>query len=259
MILWRAKTKDSLARWDALMRVVETPFAKEVEEEKNRYIQEAAANFPLLRQLSQTGADLHTANMLDIAARYDGIAIRIGLKEALGGIKSVHDRLNRKEDWDKLWLYLVRLWIHENGAKRARETAATTRQDMQRVIDLALAPDVEFNPVEVATSLLRVQAMSAWRASTIARTEVHAAMMFASEEGAAKLGRDDALTLLKSWLPVTDERTRVSHAAMASHPAIGINEDFLVGGVRMKRPGDPRGGADNCVNCRCVLTFKEQE
>jgi hypothetical protein len=84
-------------------------------------------------------------------------------------------------------------------------------------------------------------------------------MMYASEEGAAKLGRDHEITILKSWLPVQDERTRVNHAAMSSHVAIAMDADFIVGGALMKRPGDPRGGAANCINCRCVLTYKEQE
>lgn len=238
------------------MRSVEGPFAKAVEEEKNRYIADAAATFPMTMRLSDVAFDLHSANMAAIAGRYDGVAIRLALDEMAKGIKS-RSAPARKEGWDQLWLYLVRKWIHDFGAQRARETAATTRSDMQKIIDLALADTEEFNPQQVAAKLLRVQAMSAWRADTIARTETHGAMMYASEEGAAKLSRDNGLTLLKTWAPVQDERTRTNHAAMASHPAIAMDADFMVGGVRMQRPGDPRGGADNCINCRCVLTYKE--
>lgn len=93
----------------------------------------------------------------------------------------------------------------------------------------------------------------------MARTETHAAMMFASEGGAAKLGMEQQVTILKSWLSVQDERTRTNHASMASHAPIPLDADFSVGGVAMKRPGDPRGGADNCINCRCVLTYTVQE
>ena len=259
MILWRAADDSPLVIWDELMRTVERPFAAAVEEEKNRYIAEAAVTFPLTLRLSDTGFEQHSANMVEIAARYDGIAIRLGLTQALKGVKSFAPVLQRRENWDSLWLYLVRQWISEFGAQRARETADTTRADMQRVLDKALSAGEEFNPVQVARQLLNVMAMSAWRADTIARTETHAAMMFASEEGAAKLGRDNGITLLKSWLPVLDERTRVNHAAMASHAPIAMDADFLVGGVPMKRPGDPRGGAANCISCRCVLTFKEAE
>lgn len=252
MALCRAKA-DPLAKWDALMRKVEVPFSAEVEAEKNRYIEDAAGAFPITRQLSPSGFERHQNAMTAIAARYDGIAIRLALGEVSKGLKQ------QRDGWDALWLYLLRLWIQQHGAQRARETAETTRDDLQRVINVALAADVEFNPVEVATAMLKVRDLSAWRAETIARTEVHAAMMFASEEGSAKLARDNGLTLLKSWLPVQDERTRANHSAMSSHPAIPLDADFNVGGTPMKRPGDPRGGAANCINCRCVLTFKEQE
>lgn len=239
------------------MRAVEIPFAAEVAAEKDRYIKQAAEAFPVTLQLSDAAFDLHSGNMAAIAARYDGIAIRLGLFEALKGVKSASHVLEKREGWEGLWLYLVRRWIDEFGAQRARETAETTRSDMQRILDQALSADEEFNPAQVAGQLLRIQAMSAWRADTIARTETHAAMMFASEEGAAKVGRDNGLTLLKAWLPVQDERTRSNHSAMSSHPAIPMDADFNVGGTPMKRPGDPRGGAANCINCRCVLAFHE--
>jgi hypothetical protein len=240
------------------MRAVEGPFAKAVEAEKDRYIAEAAANFPITLQLSDTGFDTHAGNMASIAERYDGIAVRLALGEMQRGLKSGR-KLKLDEPWEKLWLFLVRRWIAEFGAQRARETANTTRRDMQRIIDQALSADEEFMPVQVAAKLLRVQALSAYRADTIARTEVHGAMMFASEEGAAKLGRDNGLTLMKVWLPVKDERTRANHSAMSSHPPVSLDGDFRVGGQLMKRPGDPRGGADNCINCRCVLSYREQE
>lgn len=239
------------------MRSVEEPFAKAVEAEKDRYIKDASESFPITLRLSDTAFELHLANMGDIAARYQGIAIRLGLHEALNGSKSIAGVLQHKEGWEALWLYLLRKWIQEFGAQQARESATTTRRDMQRILDVALSAEEEFNPQQVAIQLLRVQAMSAWRAATVARTETHSAMMYGAEEGAAKASRDNGVALLKSWVPVQDERTRVSHAAMASHPAIHMDADFLVGGARMKRPGDPRGGADNCINCRCVLTFKE--
>lgn len=241
------------------MRTVEVPFAAEVAAEKDRYIAEAAGAFPVTLQLSDTDFGVHTGHMTAIAAKYDGIAIRLGLFEALKGVKSAYGFLEKRESWEGLWLYLVRRWIEEFGAQRARETAQTTRADMQRILDHALSAEEVFNPAQVAGQLLRVQAMSAWRADTIARTETHAAMMFASEEGAAKVGRDNGLVLLKSWLPVQDERTRANHSAMSSHPAIPMDADFNVGGTPMKRPGDPRGGAANCINCRCVLTFRESE
>ncbi len=35
-----------------------------------------------------------------------------------------------------------------------------------------------------------------------------------------------------------------------------MNESFTVGGVKMKYPGDPNGGAENVCNCRCTQIFR---
>lgn len=243
------------SRWEALMQSVEGPYAAEVFDEKNRYIAEAATVFPHTQRLEDKLFDYHRASMTAIAAKYQGIAIRIAIVEAMKEVRA----LQVKTDWEKLWLFLLRKWMTEYGLQAAKETAQTTRDDMQKIIDVALGHDVEFNPVAVATQLLTARDLSAPRAETIARTETHNAMMFASMEGAASVARDDGIVLKKKWLPVQDGRARVSHAAMSSHPAIAMDADFNVGGTMMSRPGDPRGGASNCVNCRCILAYEVVE
>lgn len=65
--------------------------------------------------------------------------------------------------------------MSEYGLQSARETAQTTGDDMQAIINSALAQDVEFNPVAVATQLLKARDLSAPRAETIARTETYTA------------------------------------------------------------------------------------
>jgi hypothetical protein len=243
------------SRWESLMQSVEGPYASAVFDEKNRYIAESATVFRSTSRLEDKLFDYHRAAMLEIAMRYQGIAIRIALVEAVKQVKA----LQAKADWDKLWLYLLRKWMTDYGFQAAKETAQTTRDDMQKIIDTALSHDTEFNPVAVASSLLQARDLSAPRAETIARTETHNAMMFASVEGANSVAREDGLVLNKKWVPVQDGRSRVSHAAMASHPAIAMDAEFNVGGYKMSRPGDPRGGAANCINCRCVLVFEVVE
>lgn len=244
-----------LARWDALMVTVERPYARAIVREKNRYIEEAAAAFPSHRRLIEREFHDHADAMQGVAEHYQTIAIRIGLVEALKGDKALAGVLERKEGWDRLWHYLVARWVSEFGATRARETADTTWADLQRVIDKALAPDVEFNPVRVAAEMLAVRGLSPFRAMTIARTETHNAMMFASQAGAEKAANDNDLTLLKRWVPVQDGRTRDGHAAMSGTPAIPMDQDFTVAGEKMARPGDPRASASNVIHCRCVLAF----
>lgn len=232
------------------MRAVEVPYTVAVAGEKDRYITAASERFSSARSLTDADFHEHEANMVDIAERYQGIAIRLALNEV---------RIGEKSDWESLWRYLVMVWVRDFGASRAREAASTTRDDMQAIIEAALAPDVEFNPSAVATNLLKAKGLSKFRADTIARTEVHNAMMYASHEGASAQARDAGVTLRKRWVPVLDERTRVNHAFMASVEPIPMDEDFIVGGERMARPGDPRASAGNVIRCRCVLAYEVEE
>lgn len=243
-----------LSKWDKLMRVVEVPYAAAVANEKDRYIETCSAEFEHNRSLTETSFHEHVAFMMRIAEKYQGIAIRLAIQETFSA-KSARVMLT-KDDWETLWLYLVRQWVNTYGASWAKIASMTTRRDLQSIIDVALSHTEEFNPVQVATKLLKAKDLSAPRAEVIARTEVHGAMMFAGLEGANKISRDQGLDMRKRWVPVEDERTRISHASMASVDPIDLQSDFDVGGEAMARPGDPRGSAGNVINCRCVLAYE---
>ena len=248
-----------LSRWDALMVSVEEPYAAAIVVEKDRYITQAAETFKTYRRLEDRDFDYHSASMVALAQKYQGLALRLAVAEALAGQKSRIASLQRRDGWDQLFLYLLSTWMRDFGAARAKQSAVTTRADLQRIVERAVAPDTEFNPVQVATDLLKAKFLSPPRARLSATTEVHNAMMFASQEGASKVSRDNGVTLKKRWVPVADERTRINHAATAGVAPIAIDADFIVGGERMQRPGDPRASAANVVRCRCVLAYETPE
>ena len=37
-----------------------------------------------------------------------------------------------------------------------------------------------------------------------------------------------------------------------------MDEDFDIGGSPMNHAGDPKGGAKNVVNCRCVIVYADE-
>ena len=88
------------------------------------------------------------------------------------------------------------------------------------------------------------------RAGLIARTETHGAANFGANEAA----RETGLRLRREWISSDDERTRESHAR-ANGQIVGQDEPFTVGGARLMYPGDPRGPADETINCRCAIGF----
>jgi hypothetical protein len=96
----------------------------------------------------------------------------------------------------------------------------------------------------------------AYRAETIARTE---SLRIAHE------GHDDAIgqaiargdvraeQLLEEWNAGPKTRwARLDHQQMDGK-SVRFGEDFtLPDGTKMRGPGDPRGGAKHCANCRCA-------
>ena len=97
------------------------------------------------------------------------------------------------------------------------------------------------------------------RARTIARTETHNAAGFANHAYHEEVESNLGTRMFKKWVATEDERTRTHHAEMNSKPPIPMNEDFVVGGVKMKYAGDPKGGAKNVINCRCVIIYIDEE
>lgn len=95
---------------------------------------------------------------------------------------------------------------------------------------------------------------TAYQAERIARTEILAASNWGQWKGAKETG----LNMMKAWIPRLDNRVRVTHANMISHPEISINDTFMVNGAEMLYPGDWNGGAENCINCRCVVKYYVQ-
>lgn len=91
------------------------------------------------------------------------------------------------------------------------------------------------------------------RARTVARTEtigaVNAGVFRAAQLDAQDRG-DPAP--FKVWLATDDARTRETHNAADKQRTL-LSQPFEVGGAQLLFPGDPRGPAQEVVNCRCSL------
>ena len=92
------------------------------------------------------------------------------------------------------------------------------------------------------------------RGDTIGRTEALASLHAAQYEALMQLvdtGKVTANQVRRVWDSAGDLRVRRDHA-IADGQSVGLFEDFKVGGRSMRFPGDPRGGPDQVINCRCV-------
>lgn len=113
---------------------------------------------------------------------------------------------------------------------------------------------------QIAQNIERnVRPITAVRALTIARTETHNAAGFAHHKYYEQVQTDYGSTILKRWSATKDIRTREAHRAMNQQPPIRMEEDFIVDGLPMAHTGDPRGGAKNNINCRCVIIYVDEQ
>ncbi len=97
------------------------------------------------------------------------------------------------------------------------------------------------------------------RGETIARTETMSAFnkgQMASMEQAIAQGRVSASVVVKVWHAFLDRRTRYTHAEL-NNTTVGFSELFETARGRfMAYPGDPQGGPDEVINCRCWMETK---
>jgi len=83
----------------------------------------------------------------------------------------------------------------------------------------------------------------------VARTGTPGAANFGAQAAANATG----LILRKDWVAAGGGRTRDDHRR-AGGRVVAMDAPFIVGGDRLMYPGDPRGSAEQVINCRCSVS-----
>lgn len=240
---------------DYIAESIVRPFRMAVMDEKNRFIIEQAERHDVLAPVNDLDFGAHKGNMEAIFNKYYRVTIRTFSNEIITSTtKSSFYNIEKKASF---WEFLFGSWVTARGAQAATETAGTTKSDIQKAITTAQQSEEAIPRTKLVSDILKVRGLSAYRSDVIARTEVGMAASYASVESARKVSADSGVQFKKKWVPALDERTRVSHAVMASSPAIGMGEKFIVNGERLDRPRDPAGSAGNIIQCRCALVYEE--
>ena len=108
---------------------------------------------------------------------------------------------------------------------------------------------------QIATRIKKVGDMSRRQAVTIARTETLRVANQGRMLGYVQAYNDFAIEQDKQWLATVDSRTRDDHAEMHL-VKVALDEPFIMpNGDEMMQPldGSLGAGAENIVNCRCVV------
>lgn len=149
----------------------------------------------------------------------------------------------------------VQQYLNEVGNRLVRlpdEVYALIVAEVERGLREGLGPLEIGRSIDV---LLTATGSERWpnRAVTVARTETMAAVnagVYRSAVLDAEERGDPAP--FKLWLSTEDSRTRPTHVA-ADRQRTLMSEPFRVGGAALLFPGDPRGPAQEVINCRCSM------
>jgi len=224
-----------------------TPFRRQYYKVLNRYFKEFANKVEIAYQTrSQIMLDTELRKQADklkliLTTLYRSVAY--AFKDyALGRFFS--------KDFDDDFEKQLSEFIDYNTGVWVADIDETTRKRLAKVIDNSYNDGLSVEATGVALRNT-VIGMGVYRANLISRTEVHRVAGFANEAVAENMNIDGTV---KEWVAIQDARTRLSHS-IAAGQRVPLESDFVVGGERLKYPGDPKGSAGNTINCRCASIY----
>ena len=224
-----------------------TPFRRQYYKVLNKYFKEFANKIEIAYQTrSQIMLDMELRKQADklkliLTTLYRSVAY--AFKDyALGRFFS--------KDFDDDFENQLAEFIALNTGVWVADIDETTRKRLAKVIDNSYNEGLSVEATGVALRNT-VIGMGVYRANLISRTEVHRVAGFANEAVAENMNIDGTV---KEWVAIQDARTRLSHS-IAAGQRVPLESDFVVGGERLKYPGDPKGSAGNTINCRCASIY----
>ena len=224
-------------------------------------LRKQANNIPfiLLTEDNYKGTIERAISQQSFVQSYYNIYDQIGQKEGLWMGKFINREIKQGtkdftfnkflSEWSRR---LLEFLLNESSV-RITSVRRTFIKYIQEVLAQGIADGKDIS--EIATDLQRLiqrRNFYRWQALTIARTETTTAANFASIVSADVSG----VVSDKMWISARDARTRRKPKNKFDHfnmngVKVGVNEDFIVSGEKMRFPGDPKGSEGNVINCRC--------
>ena len=148
----------------------------------------------------------------------------------------------------------ILLFLNSKGAVRITSIRSTLIESLMQEVQSELARqgslisirDVIYNIVRKSQSFYK------WQALRIARTET----TFASNFAAVKAADNAGFEMVKTWIAVNDDRTRLDHI-IENMQTVDADEPFVMtDGTEMMYAGDPDAPPRHVINCRCTIGFE---
>jgi len=236
-------------RWLIPLRKIEMVYAKDIQKMLSKYSKIYSKKYETIQQ--------HDDIMDKLSFKKDLSEITIKhIKKAMQksvAITSDQINLEMKSETFNIEDYLREYILTDAFEESMSSISVFYYKQLSNIIENGIKEELTRD--QIAKNLQNTDKINKIRSKVIARTETHNASMYASEKRANDIADDLEIEMYKQWIPVEDSRVRPEHSRMRRAKTIPVNGMFTVGGAKMARPGDIRGGASNVVNCRCVLRY----
>ena len=242
-----------LREWAAqlrLRRAVERGFAASLKREFTRTAGEAVVAYR--NGLSNDSVIAEHAKRVDLIlfSLYVSVA-RASVSRLLSRIKKDNPEVLEEKaykDTESAIGAFAKRW----SGSRVKSISQHTRTRINKAIQNGLKNGETLSEISKAIVSKTGGKIGEWRASVIARTEVHTA----SQQGALEAVASTGIPFKKEWVSVEDDRTREDHGDVNGEE-VGLHEKFSVGDSELAYPGDPNGDAEQVINCRCIVVFND--
>jgi hypothetical protein len=178
-------------------------------------------------------------------------------------LKSRVQEYQRKDLVDDIYMEEMRAFAEKHGAENITLLSEFSRKMLIKFIQESLSEGIEKGyGIDKITTLIRRNLETTyakserWRAKRIAQTETLTASNYASFKSA----EDTGLNFRKVWMTAPwgvskTERHNLYPELQEQRPM--MHETFKFGkNYEMMHPGDPMGGPENTINCKCAIGYE---
>ncbi len=214
-------------------------------------------NVAVNQSLSAANNELVNIRYNDFEQIYFEIYNKVGYKMATLEFKRIQEQKRSGLNFfDIIWQGYIKSALADISIT-AKITAVTNKtKNLLRAI-LQQAADNRLAPLEIARLFRENEkSFTKKRALTIARTEMTNAAAIGAEFAAKQY--TGTSQLYKIWNHYAIGDFRENHKAV-NKKFVKVGLDFTVGGQKMSKPGDPRGGASEVINCRCNISHATED
>lgn len=139
----------------------------------------------------------------------------------------------------------IKAWATAHAAESVKTIMKTQQSAMHDLITYGISNNL--SNTQIAKSIKQFYTDNARSlAMRVARTETAIAAGYGQSAAGKQSGANK-----RRWLSSRDDRVRDAHVALDGQ-TVGIDEQYSNG---MAHVGDPAGGPENIINCRCVEQF----